>query len=221
MSRSATAVGTVELRNPFLWYSSGNNVEADECLDWTAQAAMFADGEESEVLRTVPVGTLDFAVLRLDEGVPIVELLDELGDEALPFEEAFVGDVLSTEAEMQFGWCHTVLLLLDARIAGEVRGRGLGAWLAAEVCARFASPGTIVLGWPHPVGIPEKGRGMVEAEDALMNYWTWVGLEPLNGAPHLIGQSTHCDTLSSSRKVLRERLDGVRISVPSDSAILS
>lgn len=219
MSPSDTAQRTVELRHPFLWYASGNNIEADQCLDWRAQAAMFADDAEGEFC-TVPVGTLDFATLRLREGVSVFEMLNEIGDGALPFAPVFTDDELSSAVEEQFGFCHTALLLLEARIDESVRGHHLGAWLAAEVSARFGSPGTIVLGWPHPVGAPTKGRTVVEAEDALMDYWEWVGLEPVDAAPHLIAQSTARLTLPNARKKLRERWDGTCIHMDSRTAFL-
>lgn len=220
MSPSATAVRTIELQSPVLWYGSGNNIEADECLDWTAQAVMFADDGE-DGLCTVPVGTLDFATLRLCEGLAVFEMLDELGDGAMPFAEAFTDDALSDAVQAQFGFCHSALLLLDARIDESVRGNGLGAWLAAEVCARFGSPGTAVLGWPHPIGAPTKGRNVIAAENTLMNYWTAsVGLEPLDAAPHLIGQSTAFNRLPRARKKLLERVSGLRIVVDADAALL-
>lgn len=80
-----------------------DNIEADQCLDWRAQSATFADDAEAE-FRTVPVGTLDFATLRLREGVSVFEMLDEIGGGAVPFAPVFTDDELSSAARNSSGF---------------------------------------------------------------------------------------------------------------------
>lgn len=200
---------------PKMRYRSMNDSQFDPCMDWQAQlvlARLDDDGDHPDVLG----GYLDFLTIRMgEESVP--EMLDSLSSDAEHFAEVFDDDFVAEPVEGQFEWpFNSVLILLTAFIAEPLRGHDLGAWMAAEVISRMASAtDTLVLLYPHPAGKPPEGISEAAAIAALDQHWRKLGVEPIDNASGILGQSTAVTALPEARSRL-SYVEDLQISVNID-----
>lgn len=195
----------VALSQPEVRYRSVGGCEYDSCMEWLAELVMCHFGEDGfGDPVTIVVGELSFLTIRLNEE-SVWMTLDSLSSDAEMFGELFDGEYVKPEVAEQFSELpfNRVLILMNAQIAGPVRGHNLGAWMAAEVIARMASAtDTLVLAYPHPAGPPFDGTTEEQAVQKLRRHWMQVGLTPIDDHPHVMGQSTAYAVLDAARAQL-------------------
>jgi len=190
-------------------------------MEWYADLVMTGDKWEPDgELPEFSVGYLRCTAVDLTRGESAPEVLDALSADLEVFCPAFDGNDVTEEIQDQFeAPLFGVLALEVAEIASPFRGRGLGVWLAAEVIARLAPyPGTLVLGYPQHFGPPFPGVSSAAAVRKLRRHWRRVGLEPLRGAPQLLGQSTDRRCFDRARARARSVVKGLSFTVDPKAA---
>ncbi|MEB3031749.1 hypothetical protein [[Mycobacterium] nativiensis] len=196
-------MATATLVAPSVRFFSSGESQFDAMMTWRAELelAYEADGEFTDVL----AGYADFLTIRVGEH-PIADLLDSLSEDAAEFAGLFADDDLNDALQEQFDDVpfHRILIVTMVCVAEPLRGHELGAWLVSEVIAGMAgATDTLVLLYPHPVGIETEDASVLDAANALANYWLRVGLVPIDGHPEFLGQATAYNALPNARDKLR------------------
>lgn len=205
---------TTTLFAPKVKYASTNESQYDAMSTWRAELELghFDADDTPQVL----AGYADFLIINAGEH-PIADLLDSLSQDAEHFAELFDGDYVSYAVQDQFEDVpfNRILIITVVDVAAPLRGHDLGAWLVAELIARMSSPtDTLVLLYPHPVGPQSDPASERAAVTALRRHWQRVGLEPIEDAPHFLGQATAYLHLPNARVALNDAVEHVEINVP-------
>ena len=204
---------SMEFFAPRVDFAGSPSQDFEACMEWSADLVMWASDGESPEFAEFSVGYLRCTAVDLTRGEPVEEVFDALSADLEVFCSAFDGGDVREDIQDQFEAPFFGVLALEvAEIAPPFRGHKLGAWLAAEVIARLAPyPYVLVLGYPHPFGPTFPEITDKQAVGKLRRHWRHVGLEPLRGVSHLLGQSTERRNLHRARSKLNSTVDSLKI----------
>ena len=194
-------MSTVTLFAPKVRYTSTFESQFDAMMTWRAELELsyLIEGDTPNVL----AGHAEFLIIRVGEH-PIHDLLDSLSQDAVQFADLFDGDDVADSIQDQFEDApfNRILIITAIEVAAPLRGNDLGAWLAAEVIDRMASPtDTLVMLSPQPAD-PETRPTSERGVSTSSNYWRRVGLEPVEDHPQFMCQATAYSHLTRARAAL-------------------